>query len=1708
MKDKNRERYDDYFKVPKVERHARGDGKEANIVYHELNPDNNKHETTRPREILSITNAAVEGLNTARISSGSDSTSAKEGWPESTSVQDEADQHQLSTSSKDELQSSSTTTMSGSFSGVQRVRVPSRLLKEIPSPLDTHHDYTGDSTQGDFTPIVVQHFDDPSAKTFPSSNHHPGLAVPPMGYSLRPPSTEAVSTTTMQSHLITEARDGEIGCQTVSQRQQEPALSHNQTQPTKKQFQFEEPNLGKRMSKQQADNRILQQGDPNTRNTASIQTEPDKVKAKSFLLNEKERSLKEQFMQRQDKKSAPVRRVVMPTVIPTQGTQQSGPKPDDPVSTAAAIAAAAASAATVPFLQIQHGLESQIGALVSTLQGLQSGGSHHRQEQDLQKSQQIQTTAMQDKFTEPVIPASQGNSGTMQHGVAPPVSACPSHQPSHATMSDARLNTSTHLVPTPHHSSDRPHHATSYNAPSGMPTHREPPPHPSFASHQPYHVTSCDALSGMQTHREPPPHPSFASHQPYHVTSCDALSGMPTHREPPPHPSFASHQPYHVASCDALSGMPTHRVPPPHPLSAPYRLHHGTSCDAPPDMPRHGVPPPHPSSVPHQPVVKQAWVQPEQQVVYKAASDQAKEHRPVDRPTKGQRDKTMAVKSTKTQTSPQEYRESPLHTPLPRKRLPVPISSTHIAPPTERVALGHHDKRVHFDDDVHWRARDDERKTRKARDIIEELLGKRRKVPDTWHAPLGMNERRTVLDTRHDTNGTRWDTNHTRLDANDSRQDMLRRWPSVTPQQATVRPTAETQAMLDYLTRISKDLKTVMHEADKLKTDLKTMRYEEDVASSHCTSRPSPLDAYLLTERSATKEPLDPITYESRPKVQHLADAEHILRDVQTRRKHLESNLAAVLRQRDEEMLYHIVDDMHNSEHSVAEIIRIRKDVDKKIKELTATVQREVLMDNQRSENKQAAEDRKISKPQQRPGRGALHVKAVSKKPPVLANKPPPKKMPGKENKPRSKPKLNKVTASSKSSQSTQPVSSTLSTTAKDTYLTSVYGRQPYHPHRTTSKAPYLYYQSPIPDKTAALTKALLGVRGEVIEPTVQEMPKQERIKELPVNKDKFYFHPSVNASIHGVPTASKAPVVGHLVPMAVPLGKPNRDPSLRLPLTSFTAERNTSIAMDSTISEAPPASTPKPPVSMPASSNVAVITVKEEGAGEQCHKHRKGTKKTKKSALGVQVLPKVDIDSLTESSVSSATTPRQAEVKLDPPITRPDESEYMEMQNFIAVRDTAPTEELSDDDDINRIPTPDNPWTIKGHWEPPRLYQGPVFPPEQPSLTVPVVSGVMDSDHRVSEAIEDRAAEWIEQELLARIVSEMNKPLPDPTTVTKPSDLTPDSSVVSESEDGEVLAATIGLDGLQLFVNAGLPVDRDLVAHLIKDVITDQIIATLGYPAPSATVGTPKTEEVEEMASNNSFPKGTPVTTPIPTPVYTPPESEISESPDALVTPALTPSQSSMSQEMDSMETEPTPPPKEMPPQPAEESRTSEVHSPVGTPLMTPSTGTQTPPGSRSTPEPSLEEPEVSAMGTPVSTPQATVQTPPPPPEPSKVSSPTPSPEPSVQTPPPLQSEPSTSSKPKASPSPSSITTSTSTFEATSTTTATDEDMSEGQLIQPYVHANQFSEGEFAVAPGLLSKVEEEWDAAMLGPDEDSRNELIRVALRGLLQRGKRKGR
>lgn len=147
----------------------------------------------------------------------------------------------------------------------------------------------------------------------------------------------------------------------------------------------------------------------------------------------------------------------------------------------------------------------------------------------------------------------------------------------------------------------------------------------------------------------------------------------------------------------------------------------------------------------------------------------------------------------------------------------------------------------------------------------------------------------------------------------------------------------------------------------------------------------------------------------------------------------------------------------------------------------------------------------------------------------------------------------------------------------KQVYLSSVYGRQPYHPQRTTSKAPYLHYQSPVNPKTAAIMAGIIAGDSKVTgKPVLQDLtsvpendvtePRQKkadavkpelshRVQPTKRKDDtQYFFHPRVDLSqvAPGEGNARVAvPLEGQLVPMAIPLGKPKTDPALRPPIAT-----------------------------------------------------------------------------------------------------------------------------------------------------------------------------------------------------------------------------------------------------------------------------------------------------------------------------------------------------------------------------------------------------------------------------------------------------------------------------------------------------------------------------------------------------------------------------
>ncbi|XP_077992540.1 protein TALPID3-like [Glandiceps talaboti] len=325
--------------------------------------------------------------------------------------------------------------------------------------------------------------------------------------------------------------------------------------------------------------------------------------------------------------------------------------------------------------------------------------------------------------------------------------------------------------------------------------------------------------------------------------------------------------------------------------------------------------------------------------------------------------------------------------------------------------------------------------------------------------------------------------------------------------------------------------------------------------------------------------------------------------------------------------------------------------------------------------------------------------------------------------------------------------------------------------------------------------------------------------------------------------------------------------------------------------------------------SNVAIVDIKEP-------------EEPKKPQLQVQVLPCVDID-------TAPPTPLPSE-PVQPAPSQPAEEEE--------------ENELIDGTGIS----------LPGYRErQPTEYHGPAFPPKQPAPQVVAVpsSDVLASEIGRRDLLENSAIRWVEQELMARIISQMRPEDEDEIDVLRP------ASPVSEATPDSTIMEGIGNAGLQLFVDSGHPVSSDLVNALVREVIEERLAGMLGQhlaerqrPLSPPSPRQPMMEEPPREATPPPFAPRvrvpTPQVTPRASPVHTPTPPAV-RSP--LDTPDVTPEGSIILEPEPEPETESsveireqTPPPKvpiEIP------------QSPIGTPLATPPL---TPPPKQPTPPPS----------------------------------------------------------------------------------------------------------------------------------------------------------
>lgn len=200
---------------------------------------------------------------------------------------------------------------------------------------------------------------------------------------------------------------------------------------------------------------------------------------------------------------------------------------------------------------------------------------------------------------------------------------------------------------------------------------------------------------------------------------------------------------------------------------------------------------------------------------------------------------------------------------------------------------------------------------------------------------------------------------------------------------------------------------------------------------------------------------------------------------------------------------------------------------------------------------------------------------------------------------------------------------------------------------------------------------------------------------------------------------------------------------------------------------------------------------------------------------------------------------------------------------------------------------------TIPGHYrerdDQDHTDDGPRFPP-----TIPHDEGYRN---RRYDTLESGAIDWLEQELIARFMSQLQQ---QQTTVPirQHRDVISARSSTSSSDDRSLhdrLLDLLGQDGFQLFIDLGQPIDQDLIQALTREVLEERIAQMIGFrspresihvvPPPPAPPPRATTTTTTVVVDHYHWPQEHSVPTPQPTPPQSPPPIR----PPRVVTPEIT---------------------------------------------------------------------------------------------------------------------------------------------------------------------------------------------------------------------------
>ncbi|CAI5764763.1 protein TALPID3 isoform X1 [Podarcis lilfordi] len=641
------------------------------------------------------------------------------------------------------------------------------------------------------------------------------------------------------------------------------------------------------------------------------------------------------------------------------------------------------------------------------------------------------------------------------------------------------------------------------------------------------------------------------------------------------------------------------------------------------------------------------------------------------------------------------------------------------------------------------------------------------------------------------------------------------------------RTVKKADAVLHDLGQLKRDMHDILQDAKEWKSDMNSIMK----ATSHCrdiTRQKDRLPPHqsvcsLWPSSSEQKYPVAP----SLPELQELSksailqstmasksilrDAEKILRAVRKNKKLLEENLEAIIRAKDGNALHAFIDEL-TADRDVLEEIRIRKSVDEWIKTISMEIQDEMARNDvlgaQRAVKTMKASRETHAKSQYPTGIPTKRHLPAAKPTPVLADKGPPKRWMGARN---------------------------------EDYLSQIYGRPIYQGHRSTlKKSPYLRFNSPSPKSKPPRPKLIESVKGTKVKsartqtaPYLRSSPRKPPPGSASHQELQYLFSPTRETS------ELSGALEGHLIPMAIPLGQKQIN-SISSQPTGISIGDFHPLTVTSSVPPAP--LKPQPKVKKP---NIGIIEMKLE--------------KKDPPKLTVQVLPNVDIDSISSdsTSVNQISFPKEVIQATAESSLSQDEELKLPGADFIDVTGVSQDE---GDDDVPEFSEPVLHFDRQGETASPK-YSGPPFPPAAPQPTADILDEIIEE----RETLENKLVGWVEQEVMARIISGMFPPQKEAV---------PNISS-SESEDNQDISSDIveaaGTGGFQLFVDAGLPVDSDIIRHFVNEALAETVAVMLGdsesQQAASAVVVPQTTTPLPEKETILCTPLATPEATPPPSP-------------------------------------------------------------------------------------------------------------------------------------------------------------------------------------------------------------------------------------------------